>query len=30
MSHGCVNFRTEDAGWLFSWASVGTIVNVHY
>lgn len=30
MSHGCVNLRTEDAGWLFSWASVGTVVNVHY
>jgi lipoprotein-anchoring transpeptidase ErfK/SrfK len=30
MSHGCVNLRTEDAGWLFNWASVGTIVNVHY
>jgi lipoprotein-anchoring transpeptidase ErfK/SrfK len=30
MSHGCVNLRTEDAAWLFNWASVGTIVNVHY
>ena len=30
MSHGCVNLRTEDAGWLFNWASVGTVVNVHY
>ncbi len=29
MSHGCVNLRTEDAGWLFSWASVGTLVNIH-
>ncbi len=29
MSHGCVNLRTEDAGWLFNWASVGTVVNVH-
>ncbi len=29
MSHGCVNLRTEDAGWLFDWASVGTLVNVH-
>jgi lipoprotein-anchoring transpeptidase ErfK/SrfK len=28
MSHGCVNLRTEDAGWLFSWASVGTLVRV--
>lgn len=30
MSHGCVNFKTEDAGWLFQWASVGTLVNIHY
>jgi lipoprotein-anchoring transpeptidase ErfK/SrfK len=29
MSHGCVNFRTSDAEWLFNWASVGTLVNVH-
>lgn len=29
MSHGCVNLRTEDAAWLFDWASVGTPVNVH-
>jgi lipoprotein-anchoring transpeptidase ErfK/SrfK len=30
MSHGCINLRTDDAGWLFNWASVGTLVNVHY
>lgn len=30
MSHGCVNLRTDDAGWLFDWASIGTMVNVHY
>jgi lipoprotein-anchoring transpeptidase ErfK/SrfK len=30
MSHGCVNLRTDEAGWLFNWASVGTVVNVHY
>ncbi|MEA4910441.1 MAG: L,D-transpeptidase [Anaerolineaceae bacterium] len=30
MSHGCVNLRTEDAGWLYNWASIGTLVNVHY
>ncbi len=30
MSHGCVNLRTEEAGWLFNWASVGTVVNVHH
>lgn len=29
MSHGCVNLSIPDAGWLFNWASVGTIVNVH-
>lgn len=29
MSHGCVNFRTSDAEWLFNWAEVGTLVNVH-
>ncbi len=30
MSHGCVNLSTPDAEWLFNWASVGTVVNVHY
>jgi lipoprotein-anchoring transpeptidase ErfK/SrfK len=30
MSHGCVNLRTDEAAWLFGWASVGTLVNVHY
>lgn len=29
MSHGCVNLRTEDAEWLFEFASIGTLVNVH-
>lgn len=29
MSHGCVNFRTEDAKWIYNWMSVGSIVNVH-
>ena len=29
MSHGCINLRTEDAEWLFEWASVGTLVNIH-
>lgn len=28
MSAGCVNLRTEDAKWLFGFASVGTLVNV--
>lgn len=30
MSHGCVNTPTPDAKWLFDWAPVGTLVNVHY
>jgi lipoprotein-anchoring transpeptidase ErfK/SrfK len=30
MSHGCVNLRTEEAAWLYNWASVGTLVNVHH
>jgi lipoprotein-anchoring transpeptidase ErfK/SrfK len=30
MSHGCVNMYTPDAQWLFYWASVGTLVNIHY
>jgi lipoprotein-anchoring transpeptidase ErfK/SrfK len=30
MSHGCVNMRTSDAQWVYSWAGVGTVVNVHY
>ena len=30
MSHGCVNLRTDEAAWLFDWASIGTVVNVHY
>jgi lipoprotein-anchoring transpeptidase ErfK/SrfK len=30
MSHGCVNLETSNAQWLFNWASVGTVVNVHY
>jgi lipoprotein-anchoring transpeptidase ErfK/SrfK len=30
MSHGCVNMYTPDAKWLFNWASVGTLVNIHY
>lgn len=30
MSNGCVNLRTEDAQWLFNFASVGTLVNVHH
>jgi len=30
MSHGCVNMRTDQAGWLFDWAAVGTPVVIHY
>ncbi len=30
MSHGCVNMSTPDAAWLFSWAPLGTPVEVHY
>lgn len=29
MSHGCVNFATADAGWIFKFSSVGTVVHVH-
>jgi len=28
MSHGCVNLRTDEAAWLFNFASVGTVVHV--
>jgi lipoprotein-anchoring transpeptidase ErfK/SrfK len=30
MSHGCVNMYTPDAEWLYYWAPMGTLVNVHY
>jgi lipoprotein-anchoring transpeptidase ErfK/SrfK len=29
MSHGCVNMSTADAGWLYNWAPLGTVVNIH-
>ncbi|GAP14066.1 uncharacterized protein conserved in bacteria [Longilinea arvoryzae] len=30
MSHGCVNYRTEDAGFIYERVEVGTPVYVHY
>jgi lipoprotein-anchoring transpeptidase ErfK/SrfK len=30
MSHGCINMPTPEAEWLFNWAAVGTLVNIHY
>jgi LysM repeat protein len=30
MSHGCVNLPTSEAQWVFNWASVGTLVNIHW
>lgn len=30
MSHGCVNLSPIDAQWLYNFADVGTLVNVHY
>jgi lipoprotein-anchoring transpeptidase ErfK/SrfK len=29
MSHGCINLPTEEAEWLFGFAEVGTLVNIH-
>jgi hypothetical protein len=29
MSHGCVNLEISNAGWLFDFAAVGTLVNIH-
>jgi lipoprotein-anchoring transpeptidase ErfK/SrfK len=29
MSHGCVNLPTEEAEWLFNFAELGTLVNIH-
>ncbi len=30
MSHGCINLPTAEAQWLYNWASVGTLVSIHY
>lgn len=30
MSHGCINLPTSEAQWLYGWAAVGTMVNIHY
>lgn len=30
MSHGCINLSIPDAGWLYDFSSVGTLVNIHF
>lgn len=30
MSHGCVNLPTVHAKWLYDWADLGTLVNIHH
>lgn len=30
MSHGCVNLSVADAEWLYNFAGIGTLVNIHY
>jgi hypothetical protein len=28
-SHGCLGLSLEDAAWLWDWADVGTVLNIH-
>ena len=30
MSHGCINLTIDDAGWIYDFSVVGTVVNIHY
>lgn len=30
MSHGCINLPTSEAAWFYSFAPIGTPVNIHY
>jgi lipoprotein-anchoring transpeptidase ErfK/SrfK len=30
MSHGCINLTIADAGWIYDYATIGTVVNIHY
>jgi len=30
MSHGCINFTIDDAGFVFDFTELGTVVNIHY
>jgi hypothetical protein len=29
-SHGCLGLSYDDSLWLWNWATVGTVVNIHY
>ena len=30
MSHGCVNLPVPESEWLYGFADIGTVVNIHY